>query len=197
MRKPKLIYYNDSRHYHMYRYDPPMSLRQLRRPVDDILETSVDTLSFGLASGQTFLHDSVVGLKWGERVRAHNHGVMWWRAAENLNQALKAGYDPLKVVVDRAHEKGIQLLCSLRMNEGSSPYSEDLYMVGGLKFENPEAMIGEEDPNKPGTATALDFARPEVRQERIAVKGSFRIRLIEGDYPNESTPTTGLNSTCL
>ena len=44
MRKPKLIYYNDSRHYHMYRYDPPMSLRQLRRPVDDILETIKDSL---------------------------------------------------------------------------------------------------------------------------------------------------------
>ena len=57
MHKPKLIYYNDSRHYSFYRYDPPMSLHQLRQPVDEILGTGVDTLFYGLASGQTFLHD--------------------------------------------------------------------------------------------------------------------------------------------
>jgi len=169
MRKPKLIYYNDSRHYFMYRYDPPMTLRQLRRPVDDILQTGVDTLSFGLASGQTFLHDSKVGIKWGDKLIGHNNGVMWWRAAENLRQALQSGYDPLKVVIDRAHEKGIQLLCSLRMNDGASPFGENLYMVGGLKFEDSEVMIGEENPDKPGATTALDFARPEVRQERLSV----------------------------
>ena len=169
MRKPKLIYYNDARHYLMYRYDPPMSLHRLCQPVDEVLGTGVDTLSFGLASGQTFLHDSKVGLKWGERIRQHNHGAMWWRAAENLDQALKAGHDPLKVVVDRAHEKGIQLLCSLRINDAASPSGDNLYMVGGLKFEKPELMIGEDDPDRPGAASAMDFAKSEVREERLQV----------------------------
>ena len=30
-------------------------------------------------------------------------------------------------------------------------------------------MIGEEDPDKPFTATALDFARADVREERLSV----------------------------
>ena len=77
MKKPRLIYYNDLRHYLMYRFDPPMSLHQFRRPVDEVLCTGVDTLSVGLASGQTFWHDTKVGLKWGERVERHNNGVMW------------------------------------------------------------------------------------------------------------------------
>ena len=46
MRKPKLIYYNDARHYSLYRYDPPMSEHQLRQPVDEILGTGVDTIAF-------------------------------------------------------------------------------------------------------------------------------------------------------
>ena len=79
MNKPKLIYYNDARHYSFYRYDPPMSLHQLRQPIDELLGTGVDTLSYGLASGQTFFHDTKVGIPWGDVGGDHNHGVMWWR----------------------------------------------------------------------------------------------------------------------
>lgn len=165
MDKPKLMYYNDARHYSFYRYDPPMSLHQLRQPVDEVLGTGVDTLVYGLASGNTFLHDSQVGAKWGEDVVEHNHGVMWWRAAENLNQALAAGHDPLQVVVERAHEKGVQVLCSMRMNDGSA--AENIYMMNRLKREHPEVMIGEQDPHKPSAATCMDFAHPLVRQERL------------------------------
>ena len=137
--------------------------------MDEILGTGVDTLFYGLASGQTFLHDSQVGTKWGEGVEAHNHGVMWWRASENLNRAVTAGHDPLKVVVSRAHEKGLQILCSLRMNDSTDEASGNFYMLNCLKQEHPEVMIGEVDENNPHAATCADFARPEVRQERLSV----------------------------
>ena len=169
MQKPKLMFYNDSRHYSFYRYDPPMSLHQLRQPVDEILGTGVDTLSFGLASGQTFLHDSQVGARWGEGVVEHNRGVMWWRAAENLKRALEVGHDPLRVVVERAHEKGLQILCSMRMNDASTAEAANLYMTNRLKLEHPEVMIGEEDPDNAHAATCMDFAHPLVRQERLRV----------------------------
>ena len=169
MKKPRLIYYNDLRHYLMYRFDPPMSLHQFRRPVDEVLCTGVDTLSVGLASGQTFWHDTKVGLKWGERVERHNNGVMWWRAGENLEHALSQGIDPLKVVIDRAHEKGLQILCSLKLNDPSYLESDKLYWLGKLKWDHPEMMIGEEDPDEPKIATCSDYARPEVRQERLDV----------------------------
>ena len=170
MKKPRLIYYNDGRHYHLYRHDPPLSLHRLQGPVDDIIGTSVDTLSFGLAAGLTFLHDTQVGLRFGEKVVEHDSGIVWWRAATNLVEALKAGYDPLQVVVDRAHEKGIQIICSMRMNGGGSTTDfRGSYTAGRLKYEQPEALIGGEDPAKPGVATAYDFARQEVREERLAV----------------------------
>ena len=169
MRKPKLVYYNDLRHYLMYRFDPPMSRYRFRQPVDEVLGTGVDTLSVGLASGQTFWHDTKVGLKWGERVERHNNGVMWWRAGENLEHALREGIDPLKVVIDRAHEKDLQVLCSLKLNDPSYLESDKLYWLGKLKWDHPEVMIGEEDPDEPKIATCSDYARPEVRQERLDV----------------------------
>jgi len=42
----------------------------------------------------------------------------------------------------------------------------DNYNVGRLKYDRPDVMIGEEAPAPPHVATCLDFARPEVRQER-------------------------------
>ena len=170
MRKPRLIYYNDGRHYHLYRHDPPMSLHRLQEPVDDILGTAVDTLSYGLATGLTFLHDTKVGIKFGENVTEHNSGLVWWRAATNLVEALEAGYDPLKVAVDRAHEKGIQIICSMRMNGGNTAtHFRGSYTAGKLQRYNPEALLGEEDPESPSVAGAYDYARPEVREERLAV----------------------------
>lgn len=170
MEKPRLIYYNDARHYGLYRYDPPMSLHQLRQPVDEILGTQVDLLSYGLASGQTFLHDTRVGLRWGEELPSHNHGVMWWRAAENARQAIEAGHDPLRVVVERAHEKGRRILCSLRMNDASSHADGNYYMFGRLKREHPEVMIGKAAAgDHPYAATCADFERQEVQAERLAV----------------------------
>ena len=165
MRKPKLIYYNDARHYLMYRYDPPLSKHVLQQPVDEILGTGVDTLSFGLASGATFLHDTQVGKRWGEGVTDHNHGIMWWRAGKNLERALADGMDPLQVVIERAHEKGIQILASLRINDGGTGEGPEMnrYMFNKLKEEHPEFMIGGDSQG----STCLDFAHPEVRQERL------------------------------
>ena len=168
MKKPKLIHYHDSRHFLLYRFDPPMSLHQLRQPVDELLGTPVDTLSYGLGMGQTFLYDTKVGTKFGENAIEHNSGLVWWRAAENLKRALDSGFDPLKIIVDRAHEKGIQVLGSLRINDAGAPEGSN-YNVGRLKYERPDIMIGGEDPENPYVATCLDFARPEVRQERLAV----------------------------
>ena len=168
MKKPRLVYYHDSRHQLLYRLDPPMSVHQLRRPVDELLGTPVDTLSYGLGMGQTFLYDTKVGTRFGEKATEHNHGLVWWRAAENLKQALARGLDPLQIVVDRAHEKGMQVLGSLRINDGGAPEGSN-YNVGRLKYERPDVMIGEDDPERPHVATCLDFAIPEVREERLAV----------------------------
>ena len=171
MRKPKLIFNNDARHYLMYRFDPPLSRKRLQSPVDEILGTGVDTLSFGLASGATFLHDSKVADKWGDSVVDHDNGIMWWRAAKNLEAALAAGMDPLQVVIDRAHEKDIQVIASLRINDAGTANGPNRqpYMCNRLKLDHPEYMIGEEDPKRPAVATCLNFAIEEVRQERLNV----------------------------
>ena len=65
------------------------------------------------------------------------------RAAKNLERALADGLDPLQVVIDRAHEKDIQIVCSLRINEGGtgSGQNQNRYMFSRLKEQHPEYMI--------------------------------------------------------
>ncbi len=169
MQKPKLIYYNDARHYSIYRYDPPMSLHQWRQPVDEILGTDVDLLVYGLGSGETFLHDTRAGLKWGEGVEEHNMSMMWWRATKNLNLALEAGIDPLEIAVDRAHEKDRRILGSLRMTEPTAPEDKNLYMLGRLKREHPDFMIGGTHADGLRMAGCADYVRDEVRAERLDI----------------------------
>ena len=86
MRKPRLIYGNDSRHNYLYRYKAPMSLHRLRQPVDEILGTSVDTLCFGTISDSTPPPGRKGGLHWDMEEK---NLVMWWQAGENLKQTLK------------------------------------------------------------------------------------------------------------
>ena len=57
----RLLFYNDSRHYYMYCYDPPISLDEARAPVDELIGTRVDTLVYGSGPGQSLFHDSQVG----------------------------------------------------------------------------------------------------------------------------------------
>ena len=109
MRKPRLIYDNDARHHLLYRYGPPLTDYLLRQPVDEILGTSVDTLFYGFISKQASPYKSSAGLYWDWSV-GEREQVMWWRAGENLKQVLNNGQDPLKIVIDKAHDNGIQVL---------------------------------------------------------------------------------------
>ena len=144
MRKPKLVYENDGRHYLTYRYDPPMTLYQFQQPVDEILGTGVDTMFFGLVSRNRTPEDRKVGLRW-DWATGRNNQVMFWRAGENLKRAIKVGVDPLEIVVNRAREKGIQVLLP-------------------LLWEPAEGAV---TPDTPCVESGADYARPEVRRERL------------------------------
>ena len=172
MEKPKFFYYNDARHYLMYRFDPPLSKSTLERPVDELLGTGVDTLAYGLASGQTFLHDTKVGTRWGELVTEHNHGIMWWRAAKSLETAISEGLDPLSIIIERAHSKGIRVIPSLRINDPATSEgpNANTYFFSKFKRDNPHVLIGGEGyPDKPSASTCLNFALKEVREERLSI----------------------------
>ena len=167
--KRRLLYYNDSRHYYMYSYDPPMRLQDAWAPVDEVAGTAVDTFVYGSGAGTAMLHDTQVGEVWGRRLQRFDSA--WaWRAYENVKSLIDHGLDPLNVLIDRAHDKGMEFFASLRVSHGMDP--KDVGNVFNLQFkiDHPDWCL------KGSGNHALNWIFPEVRAERFALAEEYVTR---------------------
>ena len=144
----KLIYYNDARHYYLYVFEPPMSMEDAWRPVDEVLGTSVTTLSYGVEREDGIFYPSKKTMQFGTDRRPFKGEALEWRAWKNMKSLEEKGLDPLQVLIDRAHDKGLEFMASLRMaNWGGLDQS--------LKIDIPEGRA--------------DYINKEVRQHIFGV----------------------------
>ena len=51
-----------------------------------------------------------------------NHGFYFWLTAVNFQELIRTGNDPLRIVVERGHERGLQVWGSRRMNDAHHTY---------------------------------------------------------------------------
>ena len=174
MSKRRLIFYNDARHYYMYCYEPPMRLEDAWAPVDEVAGTGVDTFAYGLGAGPAMLHNTKVGEVWGERLINAGKGFsqddpsnLWalsaWRAYENARSLMDRGLDPLKVLVDRAHAKGLEFIASARMSHGLDPNDVESVFNTQVKIDHPEWCL------KGRGKYCFDWVHAGVRAERFAL----------------------------
>ena len=114
MRKQRTIYHNDARHYHLWLHDPPIRLKDAQRPVDDVAGTGVDTFSYCVERGDGAFYPTKVGLLFGTDKQPFSSSITWhaWEAFRSLSDD---GYDPLQILIDRAHEKGMEFWADLRL----------------------------------------------------------------------------------
>jgi hypothetical protein len=164
--KRRVIYYSDARHYHMYVYDPPMSLEQAYAPVDEADGTSANTIAYGFGVGPTMFHDTKVGEIWGSRFDEIDD-VASWRTRENIASLLDRGLDPLDVLIDRTHEKGMDFWGSLRLTHSSPPDQDGLHN-NQFKIDHPEWVLKGDDDD-PSRKNNFNWIHPEVRAERFAL----------------------------
>ena len=168
MATPRIWFYHDGRHPHIYRYEPPMRREEYAACIDELAGTPVEAVSFCLGEGRTVLHDTKVGELLGHNVDSWDH-LVFRRAHQNASALIEAGDDPLRVVCQRAHERGIRLYpCLLVQNPGVEVAT---VRCSDFRRNNPHLEIrahGGVDASLPGVE-GLDFAHPEVRQERSAL----------------------------
>ena len=174
MSRHRLLYYNDSRHYYMYAYDPPMRLEEAWAPVDEVAGTAVDTFVYGSGAGSAMMHDTRIGEVWGRRFEQFDSS--WaWRAYENVKSLIDRGLDPLNVLIDRAHEKGMDFIASLRTAHPMDPGDVDDPFNWRFRIDHPEWCL--KGPGK----HAFNWVHPEVRAERLALIEEYVTRYdIEG-----------------
>jgi hypothetical protein len=118
MRRKRTIYFNDARHYYLFVFEPPMKLEDAWRPIDEVAGTPVDTFVYGVARGDGLYYPSKVGtqFKYGEHDQFKEfRQAAYWRTWHNMQSLMDQGLDPLKVLIDRAHDKGMDFFASLRL----------------------------------------------------------------------------------
>ena len=166
MSNRRLIFYDDARHYHYYVYEPPMSMPEATATIDAVAGTGVDTFVWGFGVGPTVFHDS----KHADVFAAHLDvipDVASWRAYENTMSLINRGCDPLDVMIDRAHEVGMDFIGSLRLTHSSDPADVKNAHNWQFKIDHPEWVLKGDD--SPDRKNAFNWVYPEVRAERFAI----------------------------
>ncbi|MCK5805340.1 MAG: family 10 glycosylhydrolase [Lentisphaeria bacterium] len=136
---------------------------KLLRVIDRFAESRIYSFDWCIG-GSTFTYNTQIGTLFG------SHVEKFWRqgdrlAAERLQKLIDAGEDPLRVIVDRAHERGIRINATLRMNAnyGGEPAKA---FNGKFYWENLDLRI----VNKEGKPQYhLSYAYPAVREFRLAI----------------------------
>ena len=155
MGKQKVIWANDARHYHGFVHEPPISELDAVMPVDEVAGVGVDIFVYMVARADGLFYPSDVGQRWpnGERSMTHGAGDTFnlaaeWRVDQNLRSLEQRGLDPLKMLINRAHEHGMQFVASLRV---MAYYGTD----AAVAYAAPPDGIG--------------FADPKIRAAQLAV----------------------------
>jgi hypothetical protein len=168
-KRPKIMFYNDGRHPLIYMYEPPMQKEEYEAAIDELAGTTVDAIMFCLGDGRTVLHDTKVGELWGHNVERWTHPI-FRRAYQNAKTLIEAGHDPLRIVCERAHEKGLAFYPTLLVQQGRANRDDDV-RCSDFRFDNAHLEIGAKPGVEPDdkSYTCLDFMHEEVREERFAL----------------------------
>ena len=169
MAKPRIMFYHDGRHPLIYMYEPPMQAEEYEAAVDELVGTPIEAIMFCLGDGRTVLHDSKVGELWGHNVDRWHH-LIFRRAHQNARHLIESGHDPLRIICDRAHAKGMLVYPTLLVQQGSGQRGTDV-RCSDFRFDNTDLEIGAAGdcpPDFPGRS-GLDFKHEEVRDERFAL----------------------------
>ena len=169
MPKPRIMFYHDGRHPLIYMYEPPMSKEQYEAGVDELVGTPVEAIMFCLGDGRTVLHDTKVGELWGTPNEKWSH-IIFRRAHQNAKHLIEEGNDPLRVICDRAHEKGLLFYATLLLQQGTGDHEVDT-RTSFFRLNNRHLEIGAGGDLPPGSVGSnyLDFKHQEVRDERFAL----------------------------
>jgi hypothetical protein len=169
MTKPNIMFYHDGRHPLIYMYEPPMQVEEYQQAVDELIGTPVQAINFCMGDGRTVLHDTKVGELWGDNQDKWGHAI-FRRAHQNAKWLIENGHDPLKIVADRAHEKGFLFYPTLLVQQGSGDPSTDT-RGSTFRFTHKHLDIGAAgnvDESFKGFNDA-DFKHEEIRDERFAL----------------------------
>ena len=160
--KPRFFYNDDGgRPYHVCQ--GPFHIQQLYDPVDVLVGTGVTTLCYCVGYDMVYYPSAVASQIGWRETHSHRTSPVYAHGYRVAQQMREQGIDIIEVIRDRAAEKGLEFVPSLRMNDGhftgkvpptEHPLTSEFWM------EHQDLTI---QPN-----SVLDFSHQEVRDYRLA-----------------------------
>ncbi len=152
--KHRFIYNSDANNMFLYA-KPPMKPKDIEPYIDEISNTGVTTLYVSPNLGMKMNYPSrIAEMLTLDHAQSHN------REAINLHSLLKAGCDPLGLVIDLARERGLEVFISFRLNEVHAVDQIDSPILSRFWKEHPEWRIG--TPGDPVPDLHLGILGPNV-----------------------------------
>lgn len=173
--EPQVFFYDDGRHAGpLYQFAPPLTPEDFVYSVDQLVGSGVDTLIFSAGlEGGVVQYDSQFAQKWGDNVDVWTHEI-FYRASRNLQQIIRDGHDPLKLICDRCHQTGLWFIATLPVCITGSDRTKHHGLGRTSDFAyRTELQVGEDDHPKAKIIgrffkeKRLNFVHPEVRRERF------------------------------
>ncbi len=155
--RPRRILFNDDGG------ETRVPTRPLPQPTDflpariaPLVGTQVDTVVFDTTSGtfNRFAHRTSVAEMFLVREGRYQHNI--------LPDLLKLNTDSLRVVTEHCRKTGQEVFWTMRMNDTHD--ASNPLLIPQLKVDHPDWLMGTKaKPPKRGTWSAVDYARPEIR----------------------------------
>ncbi|MAE62641.1 MAG: hypothetical protein CMJ18_00080 [Phycisphaeraceae bacterium] len=178
---PKLIYNSDGDSTTLGPFEPPITVDQACRDIEEVVGTAVDVFSNSMGRGdETFSHPTEYGSRFGDGVTEWPEaGSVRWvkRMYDNERALTNQGVNLVELLAERAHARGLQFWPTLRMND---IHEDDSTRFSSFRSEfkkaNPELLIGSPYPQRYGYGYpaddftwAFDFIHEEVRERKIGL----------------------------
>lgn len=196
--RPRRLIYNADGSCMFIHVKPPMQPADLDRYVDEIAEYGCTSLFMSVNNGMTTNYPGKVIEMSGTYLTQEQNEFVEKVAQEktstnerglaNMRALIAAGHDPIRLIVDRARQKKLEVFTSFRMNEVHLCNEPDKMpaplLISKYWREHPEWRIG--TPGDPLNETytnvigprrnpafgwlqgGLNYALPEVRKLRLA-----------------------------
>lgn len=152
--------------------EPPLTPEILReRMVAPYRDAPVDALLWSVGGGQVYHYETEIGEICGEGYVDLSDADR--RQNENVRSITATHGGPLTALADVAHQEGVRLFPSLRMNNHYE-VDHDTPGFSRMRREHPEWLIGRGQDLTPnsmewGIREGLDYAVPQVREYIVSI----------------------------
>jgi len=173
--KPRRVFYNDDGDGVLLSYKGTLRPEMATDSVDVLLGTPITTLVLCVSCSDTVTFPSeIVSMYAWRDTPSRRSSASFWHTYQFFNQVREQGWDIPKMILERAEEKGLEFIPSMRMNDAH-------YGIGVHPTENPNTgefwmehqdLIIEPEGSWPEyyqrRGHLLDFRHEAVRDFRLA-----------------------------